>query len=109
MENKEKVAKIKRESWLRNKHKYLERENARREKYRQNNIKYYREIDLIRRDNLTDSYVRKLIKNRSNLLKEDISNDLIECMRALQKIKRILKEKSKEHELNIKDSTNGKD
>lgn len=87
-ENKEKVKIMKRESWLKHKHKYLKRENERRLKFKHLNREHYRKIDAKRVEVLSDSYITKVLTNRTKLKPKDIPQSLIELKRVILKIKR---------------------
>lgn len=94
--NPERVAQTKHNSWVKHKERNLQRDNLRRLLFKQNNPEKYRERDLRRVHDLETSYVAKLIMNRSNIVRADISDDLIECVRALTLFKRLLKSKFKQ-------------
>lgn len=92
-ENPETVKQSKRKSWLIHKEKYLEKENARRAKYKALNPEKYKAMENKRVHELHDSYVKKCITKRSSILKSaDIPPSLVECARALLKLKRGLRE-----------------
>lgn len=97
-----KVRKIKYKSWVKNKKKYLARDNERRRKFKLLNIDHYKKIDKERVLNLTDSYVKKAIMNRSNLKSNDIPNCLVQVKRATMLLKRSLKSKFSDLKLNNK-------
>ena len=59
--------------------------------------KTWRKWFLKRRENITDSYIKKLLTSRSNLRFEDIPQELVEAKRQYVKIKRITKETQNEN------------
>ncbi len=91
-ENQEQYKKSKRESWLKHKDKYLKTENERRLKYKRLNPEKIKARETKRKDELQDSYVRKVLLNRTNLRSEDIPYSLIEMKRALMLLKRGIKD-----------------
>lgn len=78
--NKEKVARIKYESWLANKDKYAPRRRE-REKI------YFR----AQSENLSDGYVKHCIQKRSKLKYQDICDELVELKRISLQIRRKVK------------------
>lgn len=97
--NEEKVRKIKRESNKKNRYKHKDRENLRK-KLRER----------IHTKELSDRYVKKLLVKRTGLSMSDVPDELIDCMRAVQKLKRNIKFKSLEQKYtSIGEKINGKD
>lgn len=103
--NPERVRQIKYDSWFRNGYKYLIRENLRKKKYKELYAEKYRERDKRRVENLEDSYVKKVLMNRSNLKSEDIPDSLVEIKRALIILKRNVKKAQDEVKISIMEET----
>lgn len=110
-ENKEKVS-IRNKNWIAknpNYRKNLPKDkkdilNIRQKKYYHKNNTRYKELrktnsikiknrDKKNTDSLSNCYVRKLLMQRSNLIKNDIPLELIELKRVVIKIKRKIKER----------------
>jgi hypothetical protein len=89
--NKEKHKQIKRKSYLVHRRKYLKKENERRLRFKKENPQLYKDIDRKRVDELHDSYVKKILTNRTGLKSSDIPMSLVECTRALIQLKRGIK------------------
>ncbi len=100
-ENPERAKETKRKSYLKHKHKYLEKENARRARFKKLNPEKYHEFERKSVDELSDRYVKKTITKRTTLRNADIPNELVECVRAVMKLRRSLK-KSRSEEKFIK-------
>lgn len=83
--NEEKVKQTKRDSNRKNRHKYRERENLRKKL-----------AERIHCKELSNRYVKKLIVKRTGISMSDVPDNLIDCMRAVQKLKRNIKFKSLE-------------
>jgi hypothetical protein len=99
-ENKETVAKIKKESWQKHREKNHKKDNERRRRFKLLNPEKYRQREKIRSENLEDSYVRKKIIRGTSLRREDIPASLIECTRALMLLNRNVKSKRKRNMIN---------
>lgn len=96
MEDIEKRKKIKHDSWIKNKHKYREKQNASRSKWDKNNRpranqkkERYRKVA---REELKDSYIKTLLTNGSTLTAKDIPDSLVKAVRAIRQLKRGVKE-----------------
>ncbi len=107
-ENKEQVKKIKRESWLKHREKYLKRENERRLRFKKLNPELYKQNDRKRVDELSDSYVKKIIVNRTSLKNADVPQPLVECMRVIIQLKRKIKKEKDQNKLTtLKEKVDG--
>jgi hypothetical protein len=109
-ENKEKVSKIKRESWQKHRDKNLTKDKERRARFKAFNPEKYIEYNKRCSENLEDSYVKKKILRGTQLRSEDVPQSLIECTRALLLLKRNIKSQRKQNMINnlkekIDDST----
>ncbi len=103
-ENREKIAKGKRESRKRNKIKYMSeqgianalfRHKMEREK-NQKRLRDRKEVELLK-----DNYIKRKLKHRTNLKNEDIPQSLIEAKRAMLLLKRGIRKKEDAEIFNI--------
>jgi hypothetical protein len=78
--NKDKVRKMKYDSWIRNKEKYVDRRRRDHRKY-----------SLRAKANLEDNYVKSCLQKRSGLRYKDMPNELVELKRAVLMIRRSMK------------------
>lgn len=91
LENKEHVKEIKKASYKRNKHKYIERDRERTRNWEDKQVK-----------ELGDRYIKKLLVKRTSLSYSDLSPELIDAMRAIQQLKRGIKKTNVSKKLGVK-------
>ena len=92
----EKWRNIKKESFKRNKHKYVERQKISHANLSKKQAK-----------ELADRYIKRQLARSANLSHKDIPQEMIDCKRVLMQLKRGIKRNTFEQKLNRKETENG--
>jgi hypothetical protein len=102
--NKEKVAASKRESWLRHKHKYLEKRQLHYREHYYHNYEKERLRDNLRktfqRQTLGDYYVKARLQKQTGISAKEIPDYLVELKRVSLTLRRSIKHKKQREKEN---------